>query len=130
MRASLPRSLQVLGDLGVGGLLACSGVLLVLSETGKEVCRGASQTRFGLLISQMMSSSQVFVNASQNSSGLQAWLSPSAVVARGVLEVVASGDNGVEKMTLALSSPESGVEDLDRRCWGSKDSSCSTTEEA
>ena len=65
-----------------------------------------------------MSSSQVFASVSWNSSGLRARLSPSVVVACGVLKVVASGDNGVEKMTLALSNPESGVEDLDRQCWG------------
>ena len=44
--------------------------------------------------------------------------------------MIASGENGVEKMTLASLSPESGVEDLNRRCWGLKDSSCTTTEEA
>ena len=128
--ASLPRSPQVLGNLGVGGLLACSGVLLVLSETGKEAHRGASQARFGLLISQMRSLSRVFANVPQSSSGLQAQLGPSFGVACGVLEVIVSGENGVEKMTLASLNPESGVEDLDCWCWGLKDSSCTTTEEA
>ena len=77
-----------------------------------------------------MSSSRVFSNAPRSSSGLRARLSPSIGVARGVLEVVASGDNGVEKMILALSSPESGEEDLDRRCWGLRGSSRLTIEEA
>ena len=130
MHASLPRSLRVLGDLGVGGLLACSGVLLVLSETGKEARKGASQTMSGLLISRMRSLSRVPANVLRSSSGLRARLGPSFGVACGVPEVIASGENGVKKMTLALLSLESGVEDLDRRCWGSKDSSRTTTEEA
>ena len=65
-----------------------------------------------------------------SSSGLRARLGPSFGVACGVLEAIASGENEVEKISLAWSSPESGVEDLNHRCWGSKDSSRTTTEEA
>ena len=72
----------------------------------------------------------MFANVPQSSSGLQAWLGSSFGVACGALEVIVSGENGVEKMILASPSPESGVEDLDRWCWGSKDSSHTTTEEA
>ena len=100
------------------------------SEIGKEARTKASRGTSGRLKPLSTPWSLVCKRVLRSSVGLRARMESSTGVTCGALEEEAIGEKGVERMILVLTPrSESGVEDFDLWCWGSKAISCSTTEE-